>query len=64
MESSERVEYGRAFWTDHGERLLVDDEMIFDTFEEAAEFTRLRWEGHVYDFVARRVVSDWEPCDE
>ena len=60
---SERVEYGRAFWTDNGERLFVDDE-VYASFEEAAEFTRLRWAGHVYDFVVKRVVTDWEPCHE
>ena len=60
---SDRVEYGRAFWTDNGERLFIDDE-LFETFEEAAELTSLRWSGHVYDIVVKRVVTDWVPCDE
>lgn len=60
---SEYVEYGRAFWTDNGQRLFVDDER-YETFEDAAEFTRLRWAGHVYDIVVKRLVTDWEPCDE
>lgn len=57
------MEYGRAFWTDNGQRLFVDDER-YETFEDAAEFTRLRWSGHVYDLVVKRLVTDWEPCDE
>ena len=61
--ATDRVEYGRAFWTDNGERLFVDDE-LFETFEEAAELTSLRWSGHVYDIVVKRVVTDWVPCDE
>ena len=58
---SPRVEYGRAFWTASG--LFVDDE-VYRSFEEAAEFTSLRWSGHVYDIVVTRVVSDWVPANE
>lgn len=62
-ETNSRVEYGRAFWTDNGENLFVDDE-LYATFEDAVEFTSLRWAGHVYDFVVKRTVTDWEVCVE
>lgn len=62
-ESEEYVEYSRAFWTDNGENLFVDDER-YATFEDAVEFTSLRWAGHVYDFVVKRTVTDWEVCVE
>lgn len=62
-ETNSRVEYGRAFWTNRGSELFVASD-TYDTYEEAVEYTSLRWDEHPYDFVVKRTVTDWEVCVE